>query len=231
MPITCNSQGVIIRPAGTVFLLALLTVAGTIALSCSAAMGAENVFLREEFTDLDKWKPLTFPKIKRHSIYSIEQNEKGSVLKAESDASASGLIYRETFPIYDYPRIRWRWKAERVYAKGDARTKSGDDYPIRLYIIFPYDPGRAGFGEKIKYQAARILYGEDPPDSALNYIWANGKHKERIIPNSYTSKALMIVTRGPDDVGSWQIEETDILQDYREAFGKDPPSEGRIARI
>jgi hypothetical protein len=222
-------RDVVACPAGTVFFLGVFTAAVTATLFCPVSRAAEDVFLREEFVDLERWKPLTFPKIKKHSTYSIEQGEKGSFLKAESDASASGIIYRETFPVYEYPRIRWRWKAERVYEKGNAFTKKGDDFPIRLYIIFPYDPDRAGLGKKLKYAIARILYGEYPPDSALNYIWANGKHEQRIIPNAYTGKSLMIVMRGPGDVGSWQVEEADILQDYREAFGKDPPPEASLA--
>lgn len=188
-----------------------------------------RVFLREEFDDLDSWKPLTFPKIKKHSTYSVEEDGENRILRAESDASASGLIYRETFPVYDYSRIRWRWKVGSVYEAGDARTKGGDDYPLRLYVIFPYEPEGAGFGERIKYGAARAIYGEYPPHSALNYIWANRKQEKRIIPNSFTSRAMMIIIRGPDDAGEWQVDETDILKDYRETFGEDPPREASLA--
>ena len=31
----------------------------------------DKVFLREEFNDLSHWNPLNFPKIKRHTIYTI----------------------------------------------------------------------------------------------------------------------------------------------------------------
>ncbi len=32
-----------------------------------------------------------------------------SYLKAESSASASGIVYRFKFDVYRYPRARWRW--------------------------------------------------------------------------------------------------------------------------
>jgi hypothetical protein len=189
----------------------------------------KEIFLREEFNDLERWKPLTFPRIERHSSYFIEEKGNERFLRAESDASASGIVLRETFPVGEYPRVRWRWKAGKVYEKGDARTRKGDDYPIRLYVIFPFDPDRAGIGERMKYGAARLLYGEYPPGSALNYIWANRKGRAKVIPNAFTGKAMMIVMRGPDEVGSWQVEEVDIVRDYREAFGEDPPATAGIA--
>ncbi|MCK5347452.1 MAG: DUF3047 domain-containing protein, partial [Candidatus Heimdallarchaeota archaeon] len=74
------------------------------------------------------------------------------------------------------------------YRNGNAKTKEGDDYPIRIYVIFKYDPKRAGFFEKLKYNSAKLVYGEYPPHSALNYIWANKEHKERIITSAYTDK-------------------------------------------
>lgn len=46
---------------------------------------------------------------------------------------------------------------------GDAATKDGDDYALRIYIIFPYDPAEASFGTKLKYNAAKLIYGEYPP--------------------------------------------------------------------
>jgi len=189
----------------------------------------KKVFLREEFDGLERWKPLTFPGIERHSRYSIEEKGKKRYLRAESDASASGIVLRETFPVHEYPRVGWRWKAGKVYEKGDARTRKGDDYPIRLYVIFPYDPERAGFGERMRYGAARLLYGEYPPGSALNYIWANRKGEVRVIPNAFTAKAMMIVLQGPEDVGSWQVETVDIVRDYRAVFGEDPPATAGIA--
>ncbi|GBE03835.1 hypothetical protein BMS3Abin09_00758 [bacterium BMS3Abin09] len=191
--------------------------------------GDGNVFFREDFNDLDDWKPLYFPKIKEHSLYSIEKGE-GAHLKAESNASASGIIYKEEFNVYNYPKVKWRWKVDNVYEMGDARKKSGDDYPLRIYIMFKYDPEKASFGKKIKYGIAKKLYGEYPPDSSLNYIWANKKHKERVIANTYTSAAMMILLQsGGKNVDKWVEQEVDVLEDYRKAFGEDPPSVASIA--
>ena len=189
-----------------------------------------TVFLREDFNDLNKWKPLYFPKIEKHSSYAIESNDSESYLKAESHASASAVVYKGEINIYQYPRMGWRWKVENVYRNGNATTKSGDDYPLRIYIVFKYDPEKAGFMEKLQYKAAKLIYGEYPPHSSLNYIWANRDHRERIITNAYTEKAKMVLLqKGESNVGKWLIHDVNIIEDYQEAFGHRPPPIASIA--
>jgi hypothetical protein len=190
----------------------------------------KKVFVREDFNSLDNWRPLFFPKIRRHSRYSVVKEQDASFLKAESDSSASAIIYRKEFNVYDFPKIRWRWKIDNVYKKADAKKKSGDDYPIRVYVIFKYDPEKASLGKKIRYGLAKKIYGEYPPDSSLNYIWANRRHAEKILTNPYADAAKMIIKEtGGEKAGKWVEEEADILEDYAKAFGNAPPAIASIA--
>ena len=82
---------------------------------------------REEFNSLDDWKPLTFPKIQRHTVYRIDKEDAINILVAEANASASGIICTKTFNIYKTPVIKWKWKVSNIYQTGDAKKKSGDD--------------------------------------------------------------------------------------------------------
>ena len=189
-----------------------------------------HVFAREDFNTLDDWRPLYFPKIRRHSIYTVVTEQNESYLKAESNASASGIIYKKEFNVYDYPKIRWRWKISNVYKKGDADKKSCDDYPIRIYIIFKYDPEKASLGQKIRYGLAKLIYGEYPPQSSMNYIWANMKKSEKIITSPYASEAKMIIMEaGEEKAGKWVTEESDIIEDYKSAFDIFPPAIASLA--
>ena len=152
------------------------------------------------------------------------------MLRAEAHAAASGLVYKHTFDVARYPILTWRWKTEAVYAKGDARRKDGDDYPIRVYVVFKYDPRRAGFRMRTAYGLAKQLYGEYPPHSSLNYIWANREQEQRILSSPYTDRSKMVIRRaGTNDIGRWVEERVNILDDYRSAFGEDPPSEASLA--
>ncbi len=191
---------------------------------------SQNI-LRDDFENLDNWKPLTFKKIAKHTRYTIEaENPHGFVLKANSDASASGLVWKESFNVKESPILRWKWKVSNVYSKGNAKMKSGDDYPIRIYVMFEYNPETAGFWKSALYESAKLIYGKYPPYSSLNYIWANKDHKEDIIPNSFTNKAQMILLqKGSKHAGEWMIENVNILEDYQRAFGKTPPKKASLA--
>jgi len=207
-------------------LLASPFFASILYLSWSLPASAEErrVLFHEDFGNLDKWKPLYFPKIEKHTFYSVESKDGEHYLRAETQASASGLMYRESFNVYDYPRVRWRWKISNVYEKGDGRTKASDDYPIRIYVLFEYDPQKAGATDKIRYGLARIIYGEYPPHSAINYVWSSAIWSTPFITSPRTDKVKVVALQsGPAKAGTWQEEEVDALQDYRRMFGADPP--------
>jgi hypothetical protein len=208
----------------------LVAVACTLLVINPVYPQSARVLFREEFNTLENWRPLYFQKISRHSTYTAEMNGSESFLKAESNASASGLVYNKEFNVYNYPIVRWRWKTGNVYHDADPEKKSGDDYPIRVYIMFKYDPKTSNTIDKVKYGIVKGLYGEYPPHSTLNYVWANRTEQKTVITSPYTDKAKLIaLEKGNGRTGMWQDEEINILQDYKRAFGADPPSIASIA--
>ena len=92
----------------------------------------------------------------------MKETANRSYLRAESNASASGLILKKEFNVFEYPKLKWRWKISNVYLKGNAEEKSGDDYPLRIYVIFKYDPDKASLGQRIRYGLAKAIYGRVP---------------------------------------------------------------------
>ncbi len=192
--------------------------------------GYGDVLIHEDFQNLAQWRPLHFPKITQHTQYAIVEEEGRTVLKAESSASASALICKKEFSVFDYSRLKWKWRIQNVYEKGNTREKSGDDYPLRVYVIFKYDPDKASFGQKIKYGLAKKIYGEYPPHSSLNYIWANRNDEAGIVTNPFAQEVKMVILQsGPAKIGQWLEEDVNILGDYRKAFGTDPPAIASIA--
>jgi len=210
---------------GEAILIFLITLTAT-----SALCESGQILFREDFKNLSNWEPLYFPKIKEHSTYTAVSEKGHSFLKTESHSSASAIVYRRTFNVSEYPHMRWKWKVDNVYKRGDIREKSGDDYPIRIYVTFQYDPERASIGERLKYGVAKALYGRYPPDSTLNYVWTGQEIAERIITSPYTDRAkIIILENGKSVVGTWIEESVNILDDYKAAFGKDPPQTAGIA--
>jgi len=213
------------------FVVMFIIVSGVMLTTDAAAQSeSEAVRFHETFEDLDDWKPLTFRKIDRHSSYKTAEVNGDKVLKTESQNAASALVYKKTFNVRNYPVVRWRWKIQQVYEEGNAKTKAGDDYPIRLYIIFEYNPDEAGLIRKAKYATARKIHGQYPPDSTLNYIWANRDHDEKILTSKYTDRAKLVIRRtGNKHAGEWVKEKVNIVDDYKAAFGEEPPAIATIA--
>jgi len=189
-----------------------------------------QVLLEENFNNLKNWSHLTFPKISNHTDYSIKGIDGNFILVVQTDNSASGLVFSETFDVTEYPVLKWRWKVSNVYKNGNAKEKSGDDYPACIYVMFEYNPDKVGFFESAMYKTYRLIYGEYPPYNSLNYIWTSREYSEYVLPNPYTEKAQMIpIQEGNGQVGIWIEEEVHILHDYRTVFGEDPPGRASIA--
>jgi hypothetical protein len=131
-------------------------------------------------------------------------------LRAVADNSASGLFYRIEYDSASEPILAWSWKVDNIVAKGDARTKAGDDYPARIYVVFP-----------------SLLFWKT---RALNYVWANRLPTGAAIPNSFTGNAMMVaVESGPAHLGQWRSYSRNIHEDFRRYFGHEPPKVGAIA--
>ncbi len=176
------------------------------------------------------WKPLTFKKIERHTTYKLVKDNDTVVMKAVAEASASGLTREIKINPKEYPIVQWRWKVTNILKKGDVHRKEGDDYPARIYITFEYDPSKLGFFEKVKYETIRLLYGQYPPLGAINYIWESKAPVGTIVPNPYTDRVKMIVVEsGEAKLNQWVNEERNLYQDYKNAFGEEPPMISGIA--
>jgi len=172
-----------------------------------------------------EWEVLKFPNIDRMTEYRLVQENGQQVIMASTDNSASGLIARIHVAPGDSLMLRWRWKISSVYEKGNARTKAGDDYPARLYVVFEFEADKAGFFERAKRKAAELVFGEELPGNALNYIWANQLEKGTLVANPFTDTTMMIAVESANEkAGQWVTAERDIVADYRRAFGAEPPT-------
>lgn len=177
----------------------------------------------------DGWKPLTFKKVPMQTKYEVVKEGDVNVIKATSEASASGLTKAVKIDPREYPIVRWRWKVENLLKGSDVSRKNGDDYPARLYVTFEYDPDKVGLSRKLKYKAGRAIFG-DIPIAALNYIWETKTPVGTIVENAFTDFAQMIVVEsGPQKVGMWIDEERNIYEDYKQAFGEEPPMINGVA--
>jgi hypothetical protein len=197
------------------------------------ALPVEQNIVHEEFLNLDSWEPIYLKNVDRHSSYTVVDSSGaggGKVLRAIADNSASGLGHKTRIKVREYPHLRWRWKIANIFPKAEGDKKSGDDYAFRLQVCFFYESKKSSLFGSVKRLVAEAAYGEDLPYRVLQYVWANQSAEKVIFKNPYTSDVAMVPVRsGASQLGSWQIEARNILKDYKEAFGEEPPAEARLA--
>lgn len=170
------------------------------------------------------WTALTFKSIAEKTTYQLTDMAGNRVMYAKTQNSASALITKLHINPEERLNIKWRWKVSNIFQAGDAKIKSGDDYPARIYIAFAFDPESASFMEKLKYKAANAMTEDTLPGSVLNYIWANKLPAGEIITNPYSEQTRMIaVQSGEAELGQWVSNSQDIVADYQAAFGRLPP--------
>jgi Protein of unknown function (DUF3047) len=170
------------------------------------------------------WEALTFPRVPRHTRYTVVRDGERWVLRAESEAAASGLYRPLDLDPAVHRVLSWRWKVEGVLARSDPRRKEGDDYAARVYVAFRYDPAAASWWERSRFAAYRLFYGRYPPGLALNYVWDSRLPPGTLLDNAYTARAKIIVARsGSAEAGRWVAETRDVHADYRRIMGAEPP--------
>lgn len=187
----------------------LLITAAILGLSLSAAGSSPREQVLDDYKNglASGWETKSFA---GYTQYTAEHDDKQFYIRATSSAAASGLIYKIAYDARKQPILRWSWKIERTIAKGDERTKAGDDYAARVYVVFP-----------------SFLFWNT---KVLNYIWANKLPKGEALPSAFTDNSMMIaVESGNDRAGQWQSAERNIYADFKKYFKTEPPEVGAIA--
>lgn len=150
---------------------------------------------------LDDWQTQVF---EGETDYRIAQDEDGrTALRAVSEAAASGLYREITVDLTETPRLRWSWKVDNILEGVDERTKAGDDFPARVYVVVS---GGALFWRT----------------RSLVYVWSSHQPAGTLWDNPFTGNAKHIAVRsGPDQLGRWLEEKRNLREDWRRAFGED----------
>jgi hypothetical protein len=172
-----------------------------LAVLASAAHAGEDRIVVGAFSagDLSGWRPQRF---RGDTAYRIVALDGQRVLRADSVQSASGLVRRQRVDLTRTPFLHWRWRVENVLQGVDERTKAGDDYPARIYVIV----------------SGGLLFWKT---RALDYVWSSNQPPGSVWPNAFTGNVMMLaVESGPERVGHWVEERRNVRQDLALYFGE-----------
>ncbi len=151
--------------------------------------------------NLSGWEEKEF--VNKTSYQLVKQGSQ-TVLQAKAEASASGLFKEVVVDLTTHPYINWQWKLEKGHPPLAERTKSGDDYGARIYIVVK---GGLAFWKT----------------KAINYVWSSAEKKEAIWPNAFAGKnAMLLAVRTPKDQNNvWYQEKRNVYEDFKKIFGEE----------
>jgi hypothetical protein len=157
--------------------------------------------------DLNGWQHKSFV---GETHYTLENSHGQLALRADSNAAASGRYREVSVDLNKTPILNWTWKIKDLLTGNNERTRAGDDYPARVYVIF----------------SGGVLFWRT---RAINYVWSNHQPVGSRWSNAFTDQAHMIaIESGPERIGQWISERRDVRADYRQAFGEEP---GRVDAV
>lgn len=176
------------------------------------------------------WRGTQLPKVPRETRYRLVEDGGVVVLEADANASMSGLVHPLSTDPRSTPILEWRWKVSGVPAQANFGTKQGDDFAARVYVLFDYDTAKLPLLTRLKLKLARALYGEAVPAAGLCYVWDARAPVGTTAWSPYTDRLRVIVVEsGTSDAGRWKSVRRNVVEDYRAAFGEDPPALSGVA--
>ncbi|GAB4353327.1 MAG: DUF3047 domain-containing protein [Methylohalobius crimeensis] len=170
------------------------------ALILTPTLQANEIIKAGRFSEgsLSGWKSKAFA---GETSYRLRDLGGKTVLLAESHASASGLFRQMQVDLTRTPYLNWCWQVIEPLPPLPERTKPGDDYAARIYLV----------------KKGGIFFWKT---KALNYVWSSGQARESLWPNAFAGdNVMMLAVRSRGDAG-WRCEKRDLRADWRRAFGE-----------
>jgi len=154
--------------------------------------------------DLSGWEEKSF---KGNSQYRFVEIKKDAqlikVLRASTQGQASGLFKEVKIDLTKTPYLNWSWRVDNLFSGNDERSKDGDDYPARVYVVV----------------SGGVFFWNT---RAINYVWSSNQPQDSEWPNAYTGSAKMLaVQSGEKNIGQWVSERRNVREDLQRLFGEE----------
>lgn len=183
----------------------LLALGLAASLAIAAAPGGEIVLLEpgapiDQLWSRGGWRSQT--------EYSRAEAGGVAAIRAVGRNSASGLHRELRYRPADYPWLEWTWRVDKLQERADIRDARREDFGAAIFLLF----GRPG------------LLRRDVP--TLSYVWTNARLRagEVVVSPHHGGMVRSIVLQaGTERLGQWIRERRNVVEDYRRAFGSDPP--------
>ena len=131
------------------------------------------------------------------TIYSVETNENGNILKAVADNAASGLGKEVKIDLNKTPFINITWKIEKDLPGIKENTKKGHDFAARVFAV--------------KKTGATPL-----SNRAINYVFSSNSEIGSNWSSPYTKKSIdYVLASTKTNLNEWVTVKANVKEDFK----------------
>jgi hypothetical protein len=135
------------------------------------------------------------------------------VLRMRSENDNSTISKEVRIAVRQFPVLVWRWKIVTLPAKADSRHRETDDQAAQLYVTFPRFP------ERIR-------------SWIIGYVWDTTAPAGAVVQSPSAGAVTYVVVRsGRAEAGRWLTETRNVVEDYKQIYGEEPPEEIRLLSL
>lgn len=149
-----------------------------------------------------RWREV---EVRRRTAYRAARVDGRPCLQADSKNGASILMTAVRFDPRAYPWLSWQWRVDQPVDGEALDTKRGSDAAARVYVYFE-TPG-------LPWQKRN-----------LDYVWSASLPPGTLTQSAFSAQSkIFVLAGGREALGTWRTEERNLAEDYRNAFGEEPP--------
>ena len=155
--------------------------------------------------------------------YHWEQKSGRRALAARAERSASMWRRRLDVSPGHIGEVSFSGWVDRLIEGASVAHAEREDAPARVLFGFGGDRARLSARNRMMFELAQALTGEEPPYATLMYVWEAEAPVESVLVNPRTDRVRKIVVdSGRENLGRWRDHRRHLARDFRRAFGEDP---------
>jgi hypothetical protein len=171
----------------------------------------------------EQWTHVPLASFKKHTAYTLVDDDGVVVLRAVAHGAASGLLFNTQFDPRQFPMLSFRWKVSSGILDADNADPTKEDAPVRVMVGFDGDTSKLNLKDRIASSTAQTASGHALPYALLMYIWGNKVPVDSVTISSRTSRIRMLALSADDKgIGKWQSFTRNLVEDYKRAFKEEP---------
>jgi hypothetical protein len=173
----------------------------------------------------------------RQNIPGVKTSTQFSVLAAQGEdplrlgvfvaQSASGLVSRESFKLGKNNILKFKSRINNIFPH-DPHTKKGDDSPLKITLMFEYDPKLASLSDRFMWALLKQKFGSYPPIKTLSFTWVGNDLLTQPYPSPYTDRVWHVPIGHKKDLNQWSDYQFDLDSICLNIFGSKPQEKFRI---